>query len=309
MQIPFTMRKYLFLISFLSACGLISACGNKTTTKEAKETTSSGHIKIAVDQSLQPVITEELRVFDSSYPNAHIDASFQSETNCFQAFFKDSSVRMIIVMCDLTKEERKLATQNGAKVRSMPIAKGGIAVVTNPQSPDSLMTVGQLKSILNGRFIRKYNVVFDNEQSGSVRFLMDSLIHGGKIPSNIYALKNPDSVLDYVSKNKQAIGIVGAINIFTEVDTGIGVFKPNIKVVALRNDSTLEFYQPYQAYVALDLYPLTWQVYFISHDTWQGLATGFANFLASQRGQLIFKHSRMVPLRVPLNVRQVHLTE
>ncbi|HET8572986.1 MAG TPA: substrate-binding domain-containing protein [Edaphocola sp.] len=300
------MKKTFFLLSMLAGISFFYACGNGPGSGQPKETTSSGHIRIAIDESLRPVMAQQLAVFDSSFPKADIKESYKSETDCFRDFFNDSA-RMIIVSRDLTKEERKLLTQNGARVRSMPVAMGAIALVVNPASPDSLMTLGQVKSILTNTFIRKYNIVFDNERSGTVRYLVDSLIPGQKLPSNVYALNGNDSVLNYVAAHPNAIGVLGALNIYSNVDTGAGTFRPGVKVVALKNDSTNDFYQPYQAYIALRLYPMLRPVYFISHDSWQGLATGFANFLSGQRGQLIFKHAWMAPLCVPLNVREVNI--
>lgn len=301
------MRKNRFLYLLVISSFLFWGCGSSTSPNSPEETTTSGHIKIAIDESLKPVIEQQLKVFDSSFPKADIEEHYETEADCFRDFFNDS-VRMIIATRDLTKEERKTLTQNGGSVRTMAIARGAIALIVNRESPDSLMTVEQLKYILNNKFIRKYDIVFDNEKSGTVRYLLDSLIPGQKLPSNIYALNSNEAVLDYVTKNKQALGVLGAIHVYDNMlDTGAGTFNKAIRVVALRNDSTYEFYQPYQAFIALQLYPLTRPVYFISHENWQGLATGFANFLSGQRGQLIFKHAWMAPLRVPLNVRQVQL--
>lgn len=307
LQPSFAMKKiYLLLLTAISSC-LFCACGGNQTSEKPKETTTSGHIKIAIDESLKPVMEQQLKVFDSSFPKADIEEQYKSETECFQDFFRDS-VRMIIATRDLTQKERKQLTQNGGFVRSMPIARGAVALIVNRESPDSLMTVEQLKYILNNKFARKYNIVFNNQKSGTVRYLLDSLIPQEELPSNVYALENNKAVIDYVAANKNALGVLGALNIYDRnVDTGAGTFISNVQVVALRNDSTYEFYQPYQAFIALQLYPLTRPVYFISHESWQGLATGFANFLSGQRGQLIFKHAWMAPLRVPLNVRQVHI--
>lgn len=301
------MKKFCFWFCAILIGISFFSCGNKNTADQPKETTTAGHIKIAVDESLKPALEQEVKVFDASFPKAHIDAAYQTEADCFRTFFKDS-VSMIIVTRDLTKAERKAITQDGTMIRSLPVARGAIALAVNKQSPDSLLTLGQLKSILNNQFIRKYNIVFDNEKSGTARYLIDSLIPGKKLPPNIYALNSASAVLNYVAENKNALGVLAAINIYnSNVDTGAGTFNNKVQIVALRNDSTLEFYQPYQAYIALKTYPLTRDIYFISRETWQGLATGFGNFLSGQRGQLIFKESWLAPLRVPLNIREVQL--
>jgi phosphate transport system substrate-binding protein len=287
----------LAVILFMVAC-------TGTEKSENKESTSKGSINIAVDESYKPVIEQELKVFDSSFPEAHITARFKSEKQCFEDLFKDS-VRLILVSRDLSPEEKKTLTASGVQTRSLAIAMDAIALVVHPSAPDSLMTIGQFKAILEGKFVRPYTVVFDNAESGTVRYIRDSLIPGQELPSNVYAVKDNDAVLDYVSKNEHAIGVVGLSHVYDPEDpSGIGLFKKHIKVVSLRNDETGMFYQPYQAYIALQQYPLTRKLYFISRENWQGLGTGFANFLTSERGQLIFFKARMAPLRVPLTIRE-----
>jgi len=294
---------WLFLFSVL-----LFSCNNKgkKATGEA-ESPTRGTISISVDESLKPVVEQELKVFDSSFPNAHIHESYLTEGECFDRFFKDS-VRLIVVTRDLTPSEKALCTQNGIVTKSLPIAMDAIALIVHPGSPDSLMTLGQLKAVLSGTFARPYTVVFDNEKSGTVRYILDSLIPGQKLPSNLFAVQHNEAVIDYVAQHEQALGILGVTHVYDPADgSGAGIFRKGIQVVALRDDSTGDFYQPYQAYIALKQYPLTRPVYFISRENWQGPATGFANFLCGERGQLLFNKARLVPLRVPLTIREAEL--
>jgi phosphate transport system substrate-binding protein len=78
-------------------------------------------------------------------------------------------------------------------------------------------------------------------------------------------------------------------------------------VAALKNDSTGEFLKPYQAYIALKTYPLTRSLYYINSESYPGLGTGFANFLGSQRGQLIFFHAHLFPVRSEMVIRQAEI--
>lgn len=289
----------------------VTSCGNGKSDKDKNvETTTRGNIKISVDDSYMPVIEQELRVFDSSYPEATITVSYKTEKQCFEDIFRDSA-RLIVVARDLTKEEKKIFSDNDVKIKSLGIAKDAIAVIVNPASADSFFTLGQLKQILLGKFARPYTVVFDNAQSGTVRYMVDSLISGQKLSSNSYAVRNSDSVIDYVAKNEHAIGFVGVSNVYDPESTKPeGEFKKNITVASLKdeNDTTVnDFYQPYQAWIALKKYPLSRTMYFITRDSWNGLGAGFANFLSSEPGQLIFKKARLVPLRVPLILREAEL--
>ena len=307
------LRTYFSLgfVAIVLAASLFS-CGssNETNKPEKKESTTSGNIKISVDESYMPVIAQELNVFDSSYPDGHIAAAYKTEKQCFEDLFTDSA-RLIVVSRDLTPAEKKAYKNNQVTIKSLGIAMDAIAVVLNPASPDSFMTLGQLKQILLGKFAREYTVVFDNAQSGTVRYMLDSLIPGQQLPSKTYAVKNNDSVLDYVSKNEHAIGFVGVSHVYDEESSlPEGAFKKGIVVASLKDESDTtinDFYQPYQAWIALKKYPLYRTMYFITRDSWSGLGAGFANFLSSEAGQLIFKKARLVPLRVALRLREAEI--
>lgn len=295
----------------LSTTLVLNSCSSDNTKDDGpKETTTKGNIKVSVDESFMPVIAQELNVFDSSYPEGHIKATYTNEKQCFEDLFKDSA-RLIIVSRDVTKDEKAAFDKNGIKLRTLAVAKDAVAVIVHPGSPDSFMTIGQLKQVLIGKFAREYTIVFDNSQSSTVRYMLDTLIPGQKLSSKTYAVKNNDSLINYVAKNEHAIGFIGVTHVYDEQSNkSEGEFKKQIHVVSLKdeNDTTVnDFYQPYQAYIALKKYPLSRSIYFVTRDSWNGLGVGFANFLSGDIGQLIFYKARLVPLRVPLNLREAEI--
>jgi len=287
---------------------LMAGCGSEPDKgKQEEESTTSGNITISVDESLRPVIEQQVKVFDSSFPDAHITVQYKPEADCFLDLQEDR-VRMIITNRDLSPEEKSYYTQKDGTIRSLDLARNGIALITHPNSADTILTMGQLKEILKGKFARSYTLVFDNQKSGIVRYFLDSLIPGSSLSSQSFDAKTNDSVIAYVAKNEGAIGFVGVPHIYDPHDaSGIGTFKKNIRVMAIKNDSTGNFYQPYQAYLANQEYPLTHPIYFILRQQGQGLGTGFANFLSQERGQLIFFKFRLAPTRVPLIIREAEI--
>jgi hypothetical protein len=70
-----------------------------------------GEISISVDESFKPVITEQIKVYESSYPEAHIQASYKSEADCFRDLQTDST-RMIIVSRGLNADESKFISKS-----------------------------------------------------------------------------------------------------------------------------------------------------------------------------------------------------
>jgi phosphate transport system substrate-binding protein len=113
--------------------------------------------------------------------------------------------------------------------------------------------------------------------------------------------------VDYVARNPDAIGFIGLPYVADPRDTKTGAFLSRIRVAGIQNDSTGEFLKPYQAYIALRSYPLTRQLFYISRDNYPGLATGFANFLGSPRGQLIFQQALLFPLRMNVVIRDASI--
>jgi phosphate transport system substrate-binding protein len=298
----YSLKNILLLLSipftFLS-------CGEQA--KKHSDTLISGSIDIAVDETYKPVIDEQLRVFDSSYPDAKINIHYESEAQCFKDYF-DKKVRLILVTRPLTKDEKELCDQKKIAPSSQELAKDAIAVILNNGSPDSMLSKGIIKGILTTTYKKKYTVVFDNSGSSTVRYITDSLIPGQKLGANVFAVKNNNEVVDYVSKNLDAIGFVGLSFVCDSTDsTNTGAFIKKVQVASIQNDSTLQFYKPYQAYIALKSYQLTRKLYYIGQDNYPGLSRGFANFLSGGRGQLIFYHAGLFPLQMTVVIRSAEL--
>jgi phosphate transport system substrate-binding protein len=299
----FAKKYYLSYIVLIASTLFFSCSGTKKNEKEA-ESTTNGTVHISVDKSLKPVIEQEIKVFDSSFPKVQVNVVYTDESSCIQDLFKDSS-RLIVTTRNLTESEREMAHKNGMVVHALPVAQDAIALIVAPSSPDSFMTMGQLKAILTGKFSRPYTIVFDDSRSGARRYISDSLIPGQELSSKTYAVMGDEAVIKYVAEHEDALGILGVSQVYDPQDDngGVGQFRKNIRVVALKDTVSGDFFQPYQAYIYFNQYPLTRNIYFINRENWPGPASGFANFLCSQQGQLIFKKARLVPLRVQLRIR------
>ncbi len=292
-------------ILFLMCVVALFSCGDDAPKNT--DTLGKGTIDISVDETYQPVIDEQLKVFDSSYPDAKINIHYKPEAECFKDYF-DNKARIIVVARPLTKAEKDQCVQQKIYVTSMGIARDAIAVIVNNSSADSILDKNVLRGILTGVYKTKYTVVFDNQASSTVRYVMDSLLRGDKLGSNVFAAKGNNEVVDYVAKNPNAIGFVGLNYVSDKNDpNNTGAFVNSVRVVAIKNDSTGEFLKPYQAYLALKTYPLYRTLYYINRESYPGLGTGFANFLAEQRGQLIFKYAHMFPLRSEMIIREAEI--
>ena len=287
----------LLLVSIL----LWSACSSDE--KKHPDTLVSGSIDISVDETYQPIIEEEIKVFSNSFKDAKITVHYKPESECFKDFL-DNKARLILVTRELLPAEKQICEQRQIVPATASLARDAIAVILNPSSSDTLLNLTQIKGILTGVYNKKYTVVVDNQGSSTVRYITDSLVPGMKLGANVYAAKGNEAVVDYVSKNPDAIGFIGLSYVTDLSDSNTETFNKKVRVASIKNDTTQKFYQPYQAYIALKQYPLTRKLYYIHKETYQGLGTGFANFLSRDRGQLIFGKTHMLPLRMNIVIRE-----
>ena len=128
------------------------------------------------------------------------------------------------------------------------------------------------------------------------------------LPKNWFAVNSNSDVVDYVNKNKNAIGVISLNWISDRDDPSANKFLGKVRVVELAPADTSkfanEYFKPYQAYIALKQYPLIRDVYVISREGRNGLGTGFAAFIAGDQGQRIVRLMGMLPATMPVRIIQ-----
>lgn len=299
------MYNRAFVLLFAIICVFAVSCDDGP---KHPDTLTSGAIDISADETYKSVIEEEKKIFDSSFPNARVTIHYKPEAECFKDYF-DNKARLILVTRELTADEKKVAEQKQFYPTSVGLAKDAVALIVNNDNPDSIMDLPMIKGILTGQYTRKkYTVVFDNQSSSLVRYISDSLLKGQKLGSNVYSAKSNKEVLDYVMKNPEALGFAGLADVCDTADPGnTGTFIKNVRIVSVYNDSLREYLKPYLAYIGLKEYPFVRKLFYVSRESYQGLGTGFANFLMGNRGQLIFAYAHLYPLRMEVSIRDVEI--
>ncbi|TWF45485.1 phosphate ABC transporter substrate-binding protein (PhoT family) [Chitinophaga polysaccharea] len=292
---------------YLSALILVlAACGPNPNAKKL-DTATEGTIRISVDETYKPLMDSEIKVFESLYPKAHIEASYKPEADCFKDLLNDSA-RLVIVTRDFNKQELEYFKQIKITPNSLLLAWDALALVVNKDNPDSVFTMDQVRSIMDGSAKdRKWQLVFDNANSSTVRYIMDSINKGKPLPTNTMAAKTNPEVVDYVSKNKDAIGVIGVSWISDPADSLSMAFTKQVSVVRLRADNGSDFVKPYQAYIGIGSYPLKRGFFFCLKEPYHGLGSGFATFLGSYEGQLVIKQFRLFPARLNVVFREANL--
>lgn len=287
------------LIVLITFSALFSAC---TEIKDPDNQTS-GNIKVSIDETYKPVMEEQLKIFSSRYPEAHITAEYKPESDCIKDFLEDTT-RVVFVTRELTEEEKKYALSKKIVSKSMAMARDAVVFITSKNNANPQFSIKEIRDILIGTN-KKYQIVFDNKNSSTVRYVTDSILGGQKLSDNIFATSNCEEVINYVAKNDNAIGVIGVSWIADRKDSVVETFLSNINVAGIQpdNDSIKSYVMPYQAYIGLKEYPCTRNLYFISKETWQGLGTGLVNYLCKD-GQLVFKQAKLFPLKVNVLLRE-----
>lgn len=288
---------------------------NSPTVKNYDDTPTRGEIKIAVDESYQLLFDTEIYTFQSFYKYAKIHAIYEPESEAVKHLL-DDSVRFAVMSRELNENEKKYFEEKKLKPRITKIAVDAVALIINNNNPDTNFTLDQIRSLFSGKdtLWNRINspgkkdpvrIVFDNSGSGNARFIKENLLNNDAFPENCFAVKSNPEVIDYVNKNPNAIGVIG-VNWISDRDDSVSVnFLEKVKVVGISNGKGSNFYRPYQAYMQLGDYPFCRNVYIVSREARAGLGTGFAAFVAGDKGQRIILKSGLVPAIAPVRIIEV----
>lgn len=287
-------------IQFLALLLVFAACEQpKDKSGKVLDTPTTGEITIMVDEGYRPIVESSIDVFDSIYKQAKINALYVSEGEAVSALLRDS-VDVIVITRQLAADEMKFFESRGFKPKITPVAYDALAFILHPDNPNLVFTKQQMNDLLTGK-ITQWNqldsksklgdirLVFDHPLSGTVRYVKDSVIAGAALTPNATALKTNEEVINYVAKNKSALGVISANWISDTDDGGVQKFLKDIKLADIAEAPGKEGYGPYQAYLAKNWYPYKRTVYIINAQARNGLGLGFASYLAADGQRIVLK--------------------
>lgn len=304
--------------------GLLSSCKNDNKPKnERTDTYSSGAIKFASDESFSPIIDEQVDIFESIYSQAELTPIYTNELDAVNMLMQ-GKVWLAITAKNYTQKQLDDLKTRKFLPRAVPLAYDGLALIVNSANTDTCITVNDIRRILSGEVkewsevypnskLGALDVVFDNSKSSTVHYCVDSLLGGKPINSpNIEAVKKSAEVIDYVSKHKNAIGFIGSNWLNDKRDTTNVTFRKEITVmgVSKMEKATPESsWKPYQFYFYNGNYPLVRTIYALLNDSRNGLPSGFTQFMATYKGQLVFFKAGMLPAHGDFTVRDVNVSD
>lgn len=306
----------------LVVCGAVAMlllaiqCGNPKTPT-ITETPTRGNIRIVADASFQPIVDAEIGTFTSLYKYAHIAPVYLPEKELIAAFLKDS-FKVAVTAWEPTDQQKELLRSSLTIVRTTAVAYDAIALVLNHENKDSLLTYQNVNDLFNGKLtdwkeinptskMGKIAAVFDNDKSANIRYFREEFKLGAQLPSNFYALKSNLEVIDYVIKNKGAIGLVSVNWLCDKNDSTCRTFAKQIKLAAV-SQRVLDkgsYFMPVQGSIFDKSYPFCRKINLVSRESYSGLGSGFITWFASEQGQRIVLKSGLVPATMPIRLIQV----
>ena len=271
------------------------------------DTPTTGELTLTADETYQPLIDSEADTFIRIYTYADVKVRYKPEAEAFNDLMNDS-VRLIIVPRKPNKEELKQFEKWEIVPRVTKVAYDAVTLIGSKDLQDSTFTIAEIKTLLssegNNSGSKKIKIVFDNNNSSTISFLKEKT-GVTNFSSNCYALNSSNAVLDYVSKEKNSIGIIGVNWISDKDDTTNFSFLKTAKVLGISADANSEILKPYQAYIAQKTYPLFRELYIVSKEAYAGLGAGFTAFVASERGQRIVLKFGLVPATMPVRLVEI----
>lgn len=285
--IKFEMYKIFFLVLVIHCV----SCKNQNGNDKIGKTVLTGEVEVWCDESLKKIIEQEEDVFESAYQYAKVNVRYDSEKNIMNKFFKDS-INVIIVTHALDSNELKYFKSRDYYPRQYKFGKSAIAFIGNKDRKNLNISYNQMLEMLSS----EQNQIFaiENKDSGIGKELLE-YTKTKELGKNVYALQDKTSILTWLEKNTDGIGIIDWCEISDSDDPASKDFLSKVSLIGITpKESSNEFVKPYQ-YNLNGLYPFTRDLYFIRKEALNDASLGFASFICEDRGQKILLKAGLLP--------------
>lgn len=292
----------VFILGFVCLCFIM--CNKSDKSNNSKESILKGSTSIFVDETLTPIIEDQVAIFESKY-DAKIKIIPKSEAEIIVSLFKEKS-GIAILTRNLTINENKIFVEKKISPKITKFATDAVAFISSKSNKDTLVELISVIDFMKGKQNSSIKgLVFDNPNSSTVRYMMD-LAGVSSIPKDgVYSFKTNEEVIKFVAQNDGMIGVVG-VNWLTQPMPNMQMYVDRVNVLSVKGKGEAKFYSPSQNNIAEGKYPLARDLYIINAQGFSGLGMGFASFVAGDIGQRIILKSGLLPAYMPgrkLNIR------
>ena len=273
-------------------------CNQKSKNESGKETILKGSLDIAVDETVKPIVDDQVAVFEGTYYGAKINVKPESEAEVINDLLNQKT-KVAVTARNLSQEELARFEKSKIKPRVTPFATDAIAFIKSKNNNDTLIALKTVIDFMQGNSNTGIKgLVFDNPNSSTVRF-MKELAKVKNVPSqNVFSFKTNEEVIKFVSENDGMIGVVG-VNWLSQPSPSMVDIVKKINVLSVKGLKDDKYYSPTQNDLAEVKYPLARELFIINCQGYNGLGMGFGSFIAGDIGQRIVLKSGLLPIKTP----------
>ncbi len=291
------------VFSLLLLTGLNSCKKDKSAQDGVpKETMLSGETAVFVDESLFPIVEDQVNVFENTYKKAKVNIASGPESEIINAFLSGKDTTKLAVLTrTLTSDEEAMFKQEGINPKINRFAIDAIALIANYKQTKATLDLDDILAYIKGEPSSIKGLVFDNPNSSAYRILHEKAGVERGSNKNVFSRESSAELIRFIANNEDYIGVIG-VNWLTQTPENLLNDTSKIVLLSLRNvksdgdDPT--YYLPTQANIGKKTYPLTRDVYLLNYQGSTGLGMGFASFIASDIGQKIVLTSGLAPVKV-----------
>lgn len=297
---------------------------------EIKSVSTSGELKIEVDENVEPLMKDEIKEFQRLNPEAKVIMKSVPTNNAIVDLI-NGDTKFIVVSRMLSDEEKSLIQKNKLELKDYPIAIDGIGFIVNVKNPVTRVTSDDLKKILSGEMknwteinsqdenqnseVKKFftgnasgiKLFIQRKNSATNKYVQDSILKQLQYSTAAAVCSTSVQMLNSVRENENAMGIVN-MNWLTKgtqdtIDSTVKV----LRVSKIRDDGFQEdFAEFHQGLLANGRYPYRRTISVLTTEVDMGLATGFITFLTRIDGQKIVLKNSLVPVTQPVRTIQLN---
>jgi phosphate transport system substrate-binding protein len=273
---------------------LLSAVFFCCKDKVRQETMLKGTASVYTDESLAPIVEDEIEVFQSAY-DAKLNLVSKSESEVVNDL-TDGKASIAVLSRRLSDDELHAIGKRKITPRTTPFATDGIALIRNRSSTDTLVDLAEVIGLLQGKNSAIKGLVFDNPNSSTARQLF-RMAGISAPPATVYSMGTNQKTIGYIAAHDDMVGVVG-LNWIDQPSPETANAIEKIKVLGIKARDG-KYYTPTQSNIAEGKYPLARELVVVDCQGYSGLGMGFASFVAGERGQRIVLKSGLLPAKIP----------
>lgn len=294
----------LLLLLTLGIAGLLRC----TSSNGDLDNPRKGTITIAADESFKPLVNSLTGAYEGIYPDAHFKVDYKPEQEAIRQLLNDSA-RIIFATRQLNEKELEIIRKQKGSQKFQHIATDGLALVIGKSNPDSLITIPELKAIMEGKITDWSQIkggqeglitlVFDNANASNLNFVLNKFGIKDIQKLRIISAGSNENVIKDVRGNPTHLGFIGVNWISDGHSLASEELSTGIRVMGVAKDaqpdSLSDYIQPFQAGLEFKRYPLYRDLYIISREGYSGLGGGLMTYIARDVGGLIIQKMGLLP--------------